>query len=386
MPWVFNVYYMYMFIEAYLGVLLIVVIYCLLWHSRTETLQIGGADVSGWHQDKNCKYQMLKVLNHFVEANELNQNTEDNWSIYLPCGYNRAEQELQAIQSSDPEQKIFIIKGHDNLSRKDKLWESLQNTYGDRAQDIMPKTYQLRIADDFQRLMNDYTPGKVYILKKNIQRQQGLWMTTDKLELVQGRDRGYVIAQEMLQDPYLLDGRKTNCRIYLLIVCKAGKKTGYLYNNGYMYYTPKPFQINSTDKDRVITAGLSTERKDEEFYQTHPLTMQEWQANIDVDIDLFVSAGALLNRVLTATSPNFCTGGHLQDRTTFQLFGCDIAFNNRLIPQLIEINKGPDLSSKSDKETALKNDLITCMFKQVGVSVQTPTHGIMIPIWNSDGI
>jgi hypothetical protein len=71
-------------------------------------------------------------------------------------------------------------------------------------------------------------------------------MTKDRTELLNGNKKGFVVAQEMLQDPLLVDGRKTNCRIYLLVVCRNGKKSGYMYDNGYMYYTPKAFVKDST--------------------------------------------------------------------------------------------------------------------------------------------
>lgn len=372
-----------MALSSVLRLMIILIILCAFMPTHTNS-QVGGMEngsgLKGWHRDKKCKYEMLKVLQTFTKANRLNQNTDDNWSVYLPCGYNAAEREFHTIKSSDPKQKIFIIKGHDNLSRKDTLWNNLRRQYGDSASEIMPNTYQLFKPEDINRLNSDYSQRKVYILKKNIQRQQGLKMTKNRSELLNGNKQGYVVAQEMLQDPLLVDGRKTNCRIYLLVVCRNGKKSGYMYNNGYMYYTPKAFIKDSMEEDRVITAGLSTIRKDSDFYQNHPLTIRELQRSYP-NVDLFKATGELLAKVLKASSPTFCNTGHLRERTTFQLFGCDIAFNNRLIPQLIEINKGPDLSSKSAREADVKNDMIASMFKVVGIPVHTNTTGKFISIW-----
>ena len=334
----------------------------------SANLQLGGGSkLNGWFRDGQCNYQLMKVLKTFVKANNLNQTTTDNWSVYLPCGYNHAETEYSKIVSKDPKQKIFIIKGGDNLSRKDTLWKHLQNKYGEGASAYMPKSYILNDHRDIVKLNKDYNSSKVYILKKNIQRQQGLKMTQNKKELLQGSENGYVIAQEMLQDPFCIDGRKTNCRYYLLIMCQNGKKSGYLYNNGFMYYTPAPFKKGSMEEDRVITAGLSTKRRDAKFYETHPLTLQDWQKQQKVD--LIGSVGVLMNKILSASSPHFCTPSQLDKRVTFQLFGCDIAFNEKMQPQLIEINKGPDLSSRSEREIALKDDLIQQIFSLVGLDV-----------------
>jgi len=48
-------------------------------------------------------------------------------------------------------------------------------------------------------------------MKKNIQRQGGLLPTKNLLHHL---TQGYVIAQKLLQDPYLISGRKINCRVY----------------------------------------------------------------------------------------------------------------------------------------------------------------------------
>jgi hypothetical protein len=379
-----------------LKLLLVVVFICLFIETKPSTtqaltwnMQNGGA-LEGWHRDKQCKYQLTNVLKTFVKANNMNKNSTDNWSVYLPCGYNHAEKEFNELKSNDKDQKIFIIKGCDNLSRKDTLWKNLKDRYGDKASELMPKSYLLHNQKELLELDQDYDPGKVYILKKNIQRQQGLKMTKDKGELLHGAKNGYVVAQEMLQDPYVLDGRKTNCRVYLLVVCQAGTKSGYLYNNGFMYYTPDNFKKGSTVEDEVITAGLSSKRKDSDFYQTHPLTMQELQIMLHKagstststsTVDLFARTGVLMAHILEASAPKFCNSEHLKERTTFQLFGCDIAFNDKLKPQLIEINKGPDLSSKSKQESLVKDDLMANIFRTVNIPVKLPGHGKMIKIW-----
>lgn len=314
-------------------------------------------------------------MKHFIEANQLEQNNGTNWQVYFPCGYNNAEAEFNKIESISPDQKIFIIKGCDNISRKDTLWAMLRAMYGQKATRLMPMTYVLTDPKEVQRLEHEFDSRKVYILKKNIQRQEGLKISRDKEELRSGLSKGYVVAQEMLQDPYIIDGRKTNCRVYLLIVCSNGEKRSYLYTNGFVYYTPKTFIANSTDPDRVITAGLATGRRDSKFYETHPLTVQDLQKYVGSSVDLVGRVATLMSAVMKASSPYICTQSKLDDRTTFQLFGCDIAFNANLEPQLMEINKGPDLSSKTQREADVKDVLMELIFQTVKVIPNRPVHG-----------
>lgn len=53
---------------------------------------------------------------------------------------------------------------------------------------------------------------------------------------------------------------------------------------------------------------------------------------------------------------------------TFQLFGVDIGVNDNLSPMMMEINKGPDLGAKDDRDSELKHKVVRDMLKIVGVA------------------
>lgn len=327
-----------------------------------------------WHRDNTCKFQMIEVLRNMIKANNLNRGTDDNWSVYLPCGYNYSQQELEKLKPTSEDQKIFIIKGCDNLSRKDNVWEHLERKYGVKeAAKIMPRTYVLTSPDNVTEFRAEYSPQKVYILKKNIQRQEGLKMTQDFNEIINGLRSGYVVAQEMLQDPYKIGGHKTNCRVYLLVVCKGTQKQAYIYMDGFMYYTPKEFKPNSMEKDHVITTGYI----DREIYEKYPLTLRDFAAYLDTQgmdgKEIFTKTGKMLAKTLDAVSPSICTKSNVMKQTTFQLFGCDVAFNDKMEAQLIEINKGPDLGGKDEKDKKLKTDMVEELFALIGVGDKKPS-------------
>ena len=335
----------------------------------------GLTTLSGYHRSKTCNYQMISVLKHMIKANELNKNTDSNWSVYLPCGYNNSQQELEEIVPTSEDQKIFIIKGCDNLSRKDNLWDSLKQVYGiESASKIMPKTYLLYRPGDLALLKNDYHVDKVYIMKKNIQRQTGLLITRNLSEMLEGYKSGYVIAQEMLQDPYLIDKRKTNCRIYLLVVCKKGKKHAYIFDDGFMYYTKKHFKPNSVNTDRIITTGYI----DRSVYEKNPLTLKDFDKYLTERGNpkglLLSKAVDLLKKTMKAVDKKICTKSNVINQVTFQLFGCDIAYNDKLDVNLIEMNKGPNLAPHGPRDKKLKQDLIDETFRMVGVLPEKATR------------
>jgi len=105
-------------------------------------------------------------------------------------------------------------------------------------------------------------------MKKNIQRQEGLKISNSKHEILDGYKNGYVLVQELLQDPYLISGRKTNMRFYVLVVCKANNTDCYVHKDGFMYYTKVPFVKNSLDDAPNITTGYI----DRQVYIDNPLT------------------------------------------------------------------------------------------------------------------
>lgn len=356
----------------YIAIFIVIIACIAVMPTTSEGFEIVPA--ATWYRDKTCKYKMIEVLRKLVDANNLNKGSEDNWSVYIPCSYTHSQRELEQLHPTSPDQKVFIIKGCDNLSRKDNLWSHLAQKYGvSHAAQIMPRTYVLRSKPDIEQFREEYNPHKVYIMKKNIQRQQGLFMTR-KIEDILGSASKYVIAQEMLQDPFLIEQRKTNCRYYLLVVCKDNQKRAYIYRNGFMYYTPRPFEMNSTEQDCVITTGYI----DRAVYERNPLTLRDFSDYLgdhgvrNPDKIVFDSVGKMLSSVLDAVTPSICTQSNVSQQISFQLFGCDVAFNNRLKPQLIEINKGPDLGAKDERDRAVKQGLITDTFKLLGIISGSP--------------
>ena len=53
----------------------------------------------------------------------------------------------------------------------------------------------------------------------------------------------------------------------------------------------------------------------------------------------------------------------LNNHVRFQLFGCDLAPSNNLDATLIEINKGPDLDSKDERDKKVKMQVLNDIFK-----------------------
>lgn len=336
-----------------------------------------------WTKPRGCKFLISKVIMDIFKKYNIKETKKDNWIIHIPCSYNYLNSEINSIHPTKKFQRVFIVNNANELAGKDSIWKHLVLTYGrEGAKNIMPSTYILSDKDDMDLFRKEYKPNKLYILKKNIQRQQGLKITSNLNEILTAKNFGFVIVQELLQDPYLIRGRKINMRFYLLLVCQNNEIDAYVHNEGFMYYTKKTFMKNSMEFDHNITTGYI----DRWIYKINPLTHGDFRKYLDdpnrllsdVEKDivasnqkiskvLFERIYDLLNKVIFAIKGSVCTGSHLKTYITFQLFGCDIAINENLIPMLMECNIGPDLGSKDKRDGEIKHKVVADIFKVIKV-------------------
>lgn len=328
-----------------------------------------------------CGYYMEKTIKNVLDNNNFKEDNS-NSNLYLPCSYNDMVKEVDMISPKNNNDRIFLIDNADEISSKNNIWINLREKYGrDKASQMMPKTYVLYNNHDIELLKKEFELGKIYILKKNIQRQEGLKITNDLNYMINGYKDGYVVAQELLQNPYIINGRKINMRFYLLVVCLNGQIGAYVHRNGFMYYTKDLFKVNSLDEGPNITTGYI----DRKVYEVNPLTLEdlrvylddsnrkltEFEANIkhkNVLSELvFNRIHKLIADAVASMDYKLCQQTKFKKNVTFQLFGVDIALSNQLIPQIMEVNKGPDLGAKDKRDSAVKHKVVEDMFKTIKV-------------------
>lgn len=338
-----------------------------------------------WNRN-NCPYIMSQTLVDELEKSNI-QRSDNDWGLYFPCAYDDIRKEVNEMPVVN-NAKYFILENCDTIVAKEGLWKHVVDHHGhDKAKTMMPNSYVLYDNVDLQKFNNEYDPNKIYIMKKNIQRQEGLKITKNKNDIMKGASSGYVIVQELLQDPYCISGRKTNMRFYILVVCKGGKIEVHVYKDGFMYYTRKPFQINCTDDDPNITTGYI----DRQVYVDNPLTHQDFKTYLDnpnrqnlsiieqnirnqnmkISEVCFYKIYNLIREIFMSFVNKLCgekASKKFNDTNiTFQIFGADIAVNTSINSVIIECNKGPDLSSKDDRDSTLKHNMVRDALKIVGV-------------------
>ena len=314
--------------------------------------------------EKPVKGIMKKIFDQF----NINKD-DDKWDIYIPCGYNKVEYELKNIYSNK-DQKIFGISGCDKIVSKNNLWKILHNKYGrEKAKTIMPESFVLSDTDDINILKQQFNPNHTYVLKKNLQRKRGLELTRDFNTINNSYYRGFKIVQRYLDDVFIINKRRMNLRMYMLVVCKNKTKNIYIHKLGKCLYTSKDItDKNNLDFDENITNSY---KLDKNIYNNNPLTIDNLKIYLDNNnYDsklLFNNIKKLLILLAKAITKPLCNLSNIKDNKTFQLFGLDIIFDTKLNPYLLEINKGPEMGAKDDIDKKLKTKVQIDMFEKVNV-------------------
>jgi hypothetical protein len=301
-----------------------------------------------------------ELLKKVMEERNMVENKKD-YDLFIPCSYNSCEKDILAFESDKTGKKIFLIDGCDWVASKMSLWELLKENYGAFASKYMPNSYLLDKEQDLKAFSIKFhenkikNPNQMYVLKNYAQRQEGLKLTRDHDEIIKGINDGWYLAQEYKYDPYIIDKRKINFRYYLLIVCKDNTIEAYIHKDGFLYYTPDFYDANDMAFNKHITTGYI----DRAIYEKNPLTLEDFRHYLDsIGCGLRqrwdFSAENLMNKVMEAISKKICKNKKLDNHLRFQLFGCDIAPTSKLEASLMEINKGPDLSAKDDRDMQVK--------------------------------
>jgi hypothetical protein len=330
--------------------ILFIIIFYILLYKTDDTIE-------KFTNYKQCSsIPVSKRLEDIFKEHGINRDN-DNWDLYLPCGYTNIENELKNLPVVDKTKKIFGISGCDRIVSKLYLWKTLYHKFGNNYVYYFPRTYHFN-RSGIKQLVDNHKPGMKYIAKKDVQRQTGLKII-HKLKDINSiiNDNKFIVIQDLLNNPLLIDSRKINLRIYFLILCKGGITNAYIHSNGFVYYTNKNYDHNSLDKNAHITTGYI----DRKIYQKNPLTIDDLYLYLDKkghnSNNLKNNIVHLFKTIIDAIKIPICKNSNIAKGVSFQLFGCDIAPDNNLNVKLIEINKGPDLTAKDPRDDEVKKEV-----------------------------
>lgn len=347
--------------------LLIAIYMCLYYHHHKS---VNTPSLTYYKFDKNLTStnninDTQTIFKEICSQNNINNvNTVDEANIIffsLLTDYIQVSHKLLKVKNV---KYIYSIKSIDLIASKSIIYEFLQNTLTkNELHNTVPITFLIQNEIELQKFKEQFDLNKMYILKKNVQRQKGCTITNN-LQYILNNNTEYVVCQELLLNPYLIHGYKINVRIYLLIVVTKSLNL-YIYNNGFIYYAPNKFNRSSFDDDVHITTGYI----DRKMYDDKPMTLQDFNTTLNTEEKNTLNFN--IKRIFKNVKKSYHK--HLlrydsSNKTNFVICGADLAIDNNLNCKLMEINKGPDLSYKDDRDKVVKYNVVNDAFKIVGLT------------------
>lgn len=256
---------------------------------------------------------------------------------------------------------VYALRGIDLMANKGNMYRVLRREMEPSLlESCVPDTYLLYDRVDRNRFLSTIREGEsMFIMKKNLQRQQGCVIVRNEREARErlSNDAKFVVAQRLLLDNLLVMDRKCNIRRYVIIVRTERYVRAYLHDDGFVYYSAHAQTDAPTERSFHITTGYI----DRKIYDTHPMTLTDMYAFVGkANADAFQrNMSKLLERVFGVfVSELSVSDPVVKGRTCFAIMGCDLSVNKNYDCMLMEINKGPDLNAKDDRDGSIKRKVV----------------------------
>ncbi|CAL8111533.1 unnamed protein product [Orchesella dallaii] len=284
-------------------------------------------------------------------------------------------------------QKLNHIPGTFQVGRKDRLWRNLHRfmtKFGKDEFGFLPRTFILPQEVKQLKTAWDSTDGKntPWIVKPPAAARGTGIRVVNKWSQVPKKKP--VIVQSYVANPYLINDRKFDLRLYVLVTDFNPLKI-YMYNDGLVRFAPVKYSHDSKrvgDRFMHLTnysvnknCELYTHNEDAEACEGHKWTLKTlWRYLKDRDVNtniLWDKMEEIVVKTLLSAEELITSNTHCMPNrySGYELFGFDIIIDQELKPWLLEVNISPSLHSSSPLDLAVKGPLIKEVFNIVGFHV-----------------
>ena len=270
------------------------------------------------------------------------------------------------------------------LGRKDNLYINYLKMQKKFKEDYnyMPFKYILpQDRDTVQEIMKEYNIfniKEIYIMKPLASTHgKGVRILTDPTTVP---TKG--ILEKYIYNPHLINRRKYDMRIYVLVTGFRPLKI-YIYDNGIIRFCSEKY---TTDAEKLnnnyihvtnysVNKALDILRKGEQeidfeikwsllalkgYFLEKKINFEPiWKRIKDIVIKTILSVFDLSTPALKSFKLTSCN--------LFELYGFDIILDNQLNPWLLEVNINPSLNCDMDIDTKVKSKLITDILNIIGL-------------------
>ena len=327
-----------------------------------------------------------------VIRSKLFDNTNIVWKLM------KRDRMFPYLQTLNKYQKFNHFPMTWQLSRKDNLYNNFMNMKNKFPNDfkympetyIMPRDYDIFINEKLKNFnLNDKT--NLWLLKPVASsRGRGIRLLTD-LENIPKK----ILAAHYIYNPHLINGRKYDLRLYLLVTGYTPLKI-YLFDNGLARFCSEEYDLNPEKmSDRYIhLTNYSINKTSLNFVQNDSVSDElgeKWtlftlknyfkKNNLDFDKvwekikDIIVKIILSVTDIAIPTIKPF----KLSSGNLFELYGVDILLDDTLNPWLMEVNLNPSLNCDSQLDLKVKSKLLTDIFNIIG-AIPFSHDGKFIPM------
>jgi hypothetical protein len=272
------------------------------------------------------------------------------------------------------------------LSRKDNLYNNYFKLHSKFPKDFhyMPETYCLPrdydiIAEKVKDL--DLTDIKNLWLVKPVasSRGRGIRLLTDMESLPK---KNKYIVTHYVYNPHLINGKKYDLRLYLLVTGYTPLKV-YLFDNGLARFCSEKYDLDPEKmQDKYIhLTNYSINKTSENFEQNDSVDQEfgdKW--TLHTLKNHFEKNGLNFNKVwekikdiivkvvisVTDLAIPLIKQFELSSGNLFELYGVDILLDETLEPWLMEVNLNPSLNCDSQLDLKVKSHVLTDIFNIIG--------------------
>ncbi|XP_029995217.1 putative tubulin polyglutamylase TTLL9 [Sphaeramia orbicularis] len=280
--------------------------------------------------------------------------------------------------------RINHFRNHYELTRKNLMVKNL-NRYRKTIErevghmevskcDFFPYTFALPseyhlFVEEFKR-----SPGSTWIMKPVAKSQgKGIFLFRKLKDIMDWKKNGThsedqkegapvesYVAQRYIENPYLINGRKFDLRVYVLVTSYVPLKA-WLYRDGFARFSNTRFSLNSIDDKYMHLTNVAVQKTAPDYdpekgckWQMQQLrrylTAKHGREKVET---LFEEMDNIFVRSLQSVQKVI-----INDKHSFELYGYDILLDQNLKPWLIEVNASPSHTPSCQEDYEMKCRLL----------------------------
>ena len=327
-----------------------------------------------------------------VIRSKLFDNTNIVWKLM------KQDRMFPFLQTLNKYQKFNHFPMTWQLSRKDNLYNNYYNMKLKFPDDynympetyVLPRDYEIFVNEKLKDFdLNDET--RLWLLKPCASsRGRGIRLLTDKENIPKK-----IIATHYIHNPHLINGRKYDMRLYLLVTGYCPLKI-YLFDNGLARFCSEEYDLNPEKmSDRYIhLTNYSINKTSANFEQNNSVsdefgdkwtlfTLRKYFEKNKLDFDgVWKKIKDIIIKVILSVTDiaiPLIKSFKLSSGNLFELYGVDILLDETLNPWLMEVNLNPSLNCDSQLDLKVKSKLLTDIFNIIG-AIPFSHDGKFIPM------